>query len=612
MNKKFLALSARPAVNSLPRVLALLGALALFSGLSLLTAADPPLAELYIKILSEGTGRALEAQSDDGRYNSSVEMKNRPQATLDQYAQMAIYPVAYFYKTPHPLNPYSGQKRLLDSAIACGDLLSGYESETVWPLGNWTLYTWIEAFDLLKDYLGPERKARWALRIQYWVGHYLGYVKRSRGKRNYTAVELGVSPNHYSLYMTTVFRAGQVFGHPEWLKLVREEFKNILRTQHPDGFWAEHHGPVNSYNRVTTHGVGLYYALTGDPEALEALRRAKDFNLRFTYPDGSAVSVIDERNRYSPGIRASWGLLGHSHFPDGRRYNRLMTTKLMQRMGLAPGGESKTRASSGYKPSFMDLAWILDNLKYSAAGEESPAPQQLDSYQARLTSGACLIRRGSWVVCLSGIISPPWEGNRFFLDRYTYLELWHEKLGVVIGGGNTKRQPQIAGLLMEPSHGGLDFWPRESRITSRGDTLSLELGFDKFRACKKVAIIDDRTVKIEVRFTETAPPILWPNRYECNLQLQLKAGEHLSTAAGQTLDLSSRKSRFAEEQVGSRIETARWSLEVPKGRASLRFPFQPFFNYNIDGIGSAGNALGILSAYTTDPSASFKYVLKVK
>jgi len=150
---------AHPAIKSIPRLLCLLSALSLLFGPPPVKAADPPLADLYMKILAGGVSRALEAQSDDGRYNSSTQMKNRPQARLDQYAQMAIYPVAYLYKTSHTLNPYSGQKRLLDSAIACGDLLSGYESETVWPPGNWTLYAWLEAFDLLKDQLGAERKA---------------------------------------------------------------------------------------------------------------------------------------------------------------------------------------------------------------------------------------------------------------------------------------------------------------------------------------------------------------------------------------------------------------------------------------------------------------------
>ena len=125
-------------------------------------------------------------------------------------------------------------------------------------------------------------------------------------------------------------------------------------------------------------------------------------------------------------------------------------------------------------------------------------------------------------------------------------------------------------------------------------------------------IIDDRTVKIKVDFTETTPPILWPNRYECNLQLQLKAGEQISTEAGQTIALTNQKMHYLEEQIGSGIQTARWSIQVPRDRTSLRFPFMPFFNYDIDGIGSPGSAVGILSAYTTDPNESFEYTLKVK
>jgi len=396
-----------------------------------------------------------------------------------------------------------------------------------------------------------------------------------------------------------------VLKHPEWVKLAREEFKNILRTQNPDGYWAEHHGPVNSYNRVTMHGVGIYYALTGDPEALEAMRRAKNFTLGFTYPDGSLVSVIDERNRYSPGISADWGLMALSHFPDGRRFNRLMTSKLLEKL---------EKGESGHNLSFLSLSRILDDLKYSAnrSAEESTVPQELESYEARLMSGALLMRRGSWVVCVSGIISPPWEGNRFFLDRYTYLEVWHEKVGLLLGGGNTKRQPQIATLLMEPSHGALDFWPQESRITTSGDSLQLELRFQKFRARMKVSIIDNQTLRIKSDFIETTPPILWPNRYECNLQVQIKAGQNITTRSGEKTVLSSNRIELLEEQVGPSLESQFWRLEVPDGKTSFRFPFLPFYNYNIDGIGSTSTAVAVLSSYTDQPDSSLEYVLKIK
>ena len=330
--------------------------------------------------------------------------------------------------------------------------------------------------------------------------------------------------------------------------------------------------------------------------------RAKDFLLNFTYPDGSAVAVIDERNRYYQSVAAGRGLHALSHFPDGRRFCRIIARILLDRL-----------ETSGRHPlSSVLLASLVDFHRYSVEGPESQAPQELDRYEARLVSGAYLMRRGPWIVTLSGIISPPWEGNRFFLDRYTYLEIWHEKTGLLIGGGNTKRQPQIATVLMEPSHGALDFWPRDSRITAKSDSAALQLNLELFRARLTLKVLDSRRLAISVDFTETADPILWPNRYECNLQLRLRAGEQISTSAGETLTLSSRKSNYLEEQIGSGIETAQWSIQVPPGSTSLRFPFIPFFNYDIDGIGSTGSAVGILSAFTTDPNESFEYILKVK
>jgi hypothetical protein len=258
------------------------------------------------------------------------------------------------------------------------------------------------------------------------------------------------------------------------------------------------------------------------------------------------------------------------------------------------------------------MSWITDNYRYSVDGPEKPAPQEMENFDARLVSGARLIKRGSWVVCLSGIISPPWEGNQYFLERYTYLDIWHEKTGLIIGGGNTKRQPQIAGLLMEPSNGALDFRPRDSRITLDGSELLLEVEFDSFRGRQRVSIMDDNTIKFSAGFGEKTLPTLWPNRYECNLQIQVKSGEQVNTSGGVQTTLDQDTGRLLEEQVGERIETGSWSLDVPAGITSFRFPFLPFYNYNRDGkIGPAG-AIGILSSYTTEPDRKMEFLLRIK
>ena len=569
--------------------------------ISLCRAAEPPVTDLYMKALVAGVKNAIGWQSDDGRYNRSAQDKNQPVQDLLATTQMAIYPVAFLYANKHPLNPYYNNEQTLKSVLAEGDYLAAYKPVSFWPLSDWILHSWLSAMEQLGDKLDPERRARWSAAIEHWIKYYVEYLEMSRGKRLFTAVQLGTSPNHYSYYLASVMKAGEVLGHPQWRDMAREQFANLVRSQNPDGFWAEHDGPVNRYSWMTMQGVGLYYEMTRDPEAIEAIRRGKDFLLGFTYPDGSAVSVIDERNRYAPGLSATHGLLGLGHIADGRRFCRLTAEK------MAAGADDE----EGYGLSMESLSNLADAYHYWEPGPEAAVPWDSENYDRVLVSGARLMRRGDWVVTLSGIISPPWEGNQYFLDRYTYLEVWNRRTGLVIGGGLTKGQPQIATLLMQPSNGGDYFWPRESRIVADGDSMTLELSLDHFRAKLITRILNNDELVLHVHFIETSPPILWPNRYECNLQLQVKAGQQLTMADGEHV-LGREKATIWEPAVGGKVETDKWVLEVPAGRSSFRFPFMPYFNYDVDGIGGPGSAVGILSTASRIDQGDLEYRLRIK
>jgi len=581
------------------RPLFLILALALLC--SPLRAAEPSVPDLYLKILIAGANNALAWQSDDGRYNRNLADRNRPIQDMLATTQMAIYPVAFLWATRHPLNPYYHDERLLKSVLANGDYLAAYKPSSFWPLSDWNLHSWLSAMELLGDRLDPGRRASWSMSIEHWMQFYVCYLQESRGKRLLTAVQLGTSPNHYAYYLASVMKAGLVLNHPDWVALAREQFVSLVRSQHPDGFWAEHDGPVNRYSWMTLQGIGLYYEMTKDSEALEAIRRAKDFLMGFTYPDGSAVAVIDERNRYAPGLSPTHGLLGLGHFADGRRFCRLIAER------MAAGADDE----DGFGLSMESLSNLTDAFRYWQPGPEAEVPWDSTSYDRVLVSGARLMRRGDWVVTLSGIISPPWEGNQYFLDRCTYIEVWNARTGVVIGGGLTKRQPQVATLLMQPSNGGDYFWPRESRIVADGDSMTLDLTADHFRARLTTRVLSDKEMAIRVHFIETSPPLLWPNRYECNLQLQLKSGGTLTAGDGEHA-LSQDRLNVWESQLGDRIETGKWTLSVPAGRTSLRWPFIPFFNYDVDGIGGNNTAIGILSTAARIYEDDLEYRLKIK
>src|SRR3989449_184573 len=133
--------------------------------------------------------------------------------------------------------------------------------------------------------------------------------------------------NHLSLWASTVYLGGKVFAKLEWEQLgARVLHRFATEEQAPDGYWGEHsrNGPTTGYDYLTATAVALYYEHSRDAAALEALRRSTDFHKFFTYPDGTPVETINDRNRYW-GV-SPWGHFGFSHFADGRRYAQFLTS----------------------------------------------------------------------------------------------------------------------------------------------------------------------------------------------------------------------------------------------------------------------------------------------
>ncbi len=63
------------------------------------------------------------------------------------------------------------------------------------------------------------------------------------------------------------------------------------------------------------------------------------------------------------------------------------------------------------------------------------------AHQMRVPAG--IRKSGPWVICLSGIIDTS-PSSQFYLDRQANVSVFHEKLGLIISGANSKRQPELA------------------------------------------------------------------------------------------------------------------------------------------------------------------------
>ena len=240
--------------------------------------------------------------------------------------------------------------------------------------------------------------------------------------------------------------------------------------QTPDGYWGEltDNGPTTGYNALTLCGVALYWEHSGDPAALEAIRRATDFHINFTWPDGTPVETINGRNRHV----------------ERQPLGPLRLFALSRRSGLCqvphrilPRGETGRRNEGGVAQT---LGRIAQNALYYHEGESASIPQERPAYSRQMNVQAGIRKTGPWVVCLSGLIDPP-ISNQFTLDRQGHLSIYHEKLGLIVTGANSKHQPELATFL-EQAGDQTHHVPLSSRLRMSDDRDRLGLGYETFFA----------------------------------------------------------------------------------------------------------------------------------
>ena len=160
--------------------------------------------------------------------------------------------------------------------------------------------------------------------------------------------------------------------------------------------------------------------MSGDAEVLPALERAAAFHANLTYPDGSTVETVDGRNPYHTGVHS--GNPGFSHTAVGRGY-----LAQQHRLLLAEGNR-------------FDADYAASLLLYGGRGEaeETAAGQQRHVF--RMGDEATAVRNGPWFFCLSAFVVD-FPQNRWGQDRQNFVSVFHDRAGLIVGGGNTKLQP---------------------------------------------------------------------------------------------------------------------------------------------------------------------------
>ena len=512
-----------------------------------------------------------------------------------------ILVAAVLYAKQDAANHRYQDPRTLALAFRIGDLLATESERGAFQArlnSDRDTYMWLDAYRILERELGEERRARWRRELKRNIAELAEGSAERIDFPGFQSPFIGTSPNHLSLWASTVYLAGRVFGNREWVETgTRVMHRFAVEEQSPDGFWGEHERslPTPGYDYTSYTGVALYYEHSHDPVALEALRRGLDFHKYFTYPDGTVPGVLDDRNRYTvvagwntPGFTAwsddhpppagndesaSKGQFGFTNFPDGRRYAGFLT-------GFFRAGEV----------AYEDLGRLAQDALYYHPGPKAAIPPDEPAYVRRLGIPAAIRKTGPWMVCLSGLISTQAVNNQYYLDRQGNLEIFHEKTGLIITGANSKRQPDLA-TFSEKLLGQVFHMPMSSRLQMGEEQDRLSLAYNTFFSDLYVPKPSGDVLRFHFSITGRGRPAENPR---LNLQLCLKPGETLETGTGRKIKLSREHIELGPADLRGSVRHHGWTMKCDP-TARLEWPVYPYGPYTDAPEKSLDHAVGALS-----------------
>ena len=463
---------------------------------------------------------------------------------------------------------YHHDSQVLNAIVGGGDaLIEAQDEQGMWTfrkkdystwgqiLMPWTYSRWIRAYHLVRDAMSDDARARWEQAL------LLGFEAISK-----TALHrIHNIPAHHAMGL---YCAGIVFEREDWKAQAQTFLGKVVETQSPYGWWSEHVGPVVGYNFVYSEALGVYYALSGDERVLPALERAARYHAGFTYPDGSSVETVDERNPYHSGVRL--GNPGFCHTPAGRGY-----LKQQHALHLKAGER-------------FDADYAAGLLLYGGEGPIEETAAARDRHTYRMEDQALVVRRRPWFLNLSAFVCEP-PDNRWIQDRQNFVSVFHDRTGLIVGGGNTKLQPLWSTFTVgDPSllkhipgdedpdfhsTGFLLHVPDHASVREEEDTPGLNLRYGPETCGVTLLPRSDTELNLIYEATTTSGrPV------EAHITLIPHLDRPLRMASGEQIRLGEEPLAWSADGDGSWIEHAGWRLSLPRG-ARVIWPVLPHNPY---------------------------------
>src|SRR5439155_150256 len=129
---------------------------------------------------------------------------------------------AVLYAKPDSSNHRYKDPKMLSLAMTVGDLLANESERGSFAArlnSDRDTYMWLEAYRLLEPDLGEDRQKQWQRELERNVAELEAESAQRTNFPGYQSPFIGTSPNHLSLWASTVYLAGRVFGNQKWERL---------------------------------------------------------------------------------------------------------------------------------------------------------------------------------------------------------------------------------------------------------------------------------------------------------------------------------------------------------------------------------------------------------
>lgn len=522
------------------------------------------------------------------------------------YPHQAIFPLAFCYAGLDADRKWQGSQQVLDAIRKLGDFLVAHHSDR----GEWgwdsngfkvvgvdqrLIYAWVEGLRILREAKADIVMDAWADKIERACRELIEHrLRKIEGAQRFFARTTGTGTNHVALYISTIYRAGQVLGKKDLCDYVLPIGRALANSVHPDGYWEEHgdllrqSGPTVSYNYLTHNGMALMREWTGDEAFVKAVDRSGRFHSNFCYPDATILDVLDERVRYS-GSSSMWGLFGLSHTPDGR------AAAIEHFRSLVKRSRDLTRIGGEM------LARLCENQMYWHAGLIGTAPFVRPDHQAMLSLPGGIVRSGAWAIGLCAMRAttpedPEYKDNGFALDRQKLFSLWHEKLGLVLDGSNSKNQPDNSTFHARGAYEVIDYYPIGGEIVERDGEWISRATYKTFIGEARLRRIDDKTMRITLK----VEPVACRGPFNAGFTLRGLRGAVLQGAGGKRFDLADTDLALTGEDLGGSLSVGGVKIDGPAGM-QVKWPVSPYNSYASNNkSGPAASVLRVFAELSFD------------